>query len=192
MPVGILTFHACSAWSTSFSPICCAASLSGSTCTRTAYLAAPHTFTWATPLTCEMRCAIVVSAYSFSFDSGSVGELSASIRIGKVAGIRFAERGRIRHARRQQRHARGDGRFHVHFGAVDIAAQIELQRDRRCCPASSSKPSNPGPAMEVNCRSSGVATEFAMVSGFAPGRLAAHGQRRESRRWAGRSPAGRR
>src|SRR2546421_5191967 len=37
-PVGIFTFQACSAWSISFNPSFFAASLSGSTCTRTAYL----------------------------------------------------------------------------------------------------------------------------------------------------------
>jgi hypothetical protein len=30
------------------------------------------------------------------------------------------------------------------------------------------------PAMEVNCRSSGVATEFAIVAGSAPGRALDH------------------
>ena len=42
VPVGMLTFQSCSAWSTSLMPICRAASLSGSTCTRTAYFGAPE------------------------------------------------------------------------------------------------------------------------------------------------------
>ena len=53
------------------------ASASGSSCTRTAYFWLPNTCTCATPLTIEMRCAIIVSAYSSTCDSGSVGETSA-------------------------------------------------------------------------------------------------------------------
>ena len=44
---------------------------------RTAYLAAPKICTCATPLTIEMRCAIVDSAYSLTVESGSVAERSA-------------------------------------------------------------------------------------------------------------------
>ena len=39
------------------------------------------------------------------------------------------------------------------------------------------------PAMRPNCRSSGVATDDAIVSGLAPGRLALH------LRWSGNPPA---
>ena len=35
------------------------------------------------------------------------------------------------------------------------------------------------PAIRPNCRSSGVATEEAMISGLAPGKLRCHGNRRE-------------
>ena len=54
-----------------------AASLSGSTCTRTAYFCAPKTCTRETPLTMEMRCASRVSAYSLTVYMGSVVESSA-------------------------------------------------------------------------------------------------------------------
>src|SRR5215813_3983588 len=57
-------------------PRLCAASLCGSTSTRTAYLAAPNTLTCATPLTIEIRCAIVDSAYSLICDIASVPERS--------------------------------------------------------------------------------------------------------------------
>jgi hypothetical protein len=43
-------------------PIFWAWSLSGSSCTRTAYFDAPWTCTCETPLTIEMRGAIIVSA----------------------------------------------------------------------------------------------------------------------------------
>ena len=35
------------------------------------------------------------------------------------------------------------------------------------------------PAMRPNCRSSGVATDDAMISGLAPGKLRRHGNRRK-------------
>jgi hypothetical protein len=52
------------ACSTSSMPMPREASARGSTCTRTAYFCEPKTVTWATPLTVEMRCAMVVCAYS--------------------------------------------------------------------------------------------------------------------------------
>src|SRR5256885_5497480 len=45
--------------------------------------------------------------------------LFRSARIGLTEGRR---RG---HARRQQRHGRGDGRFHIHRGSIDVAARSE-------------------------------------------------------------------
>ena len=65
-----------------------AESLRGSRSTRTAYLAAPNSCTWATPLTIEMRCAIV-SAYSLTVDSGSVAERSERKMTGWSPGLTF-------------------------------------------------------------------------------------------------------
>ena len=67
---------------------------------------------------------------------------------------------------------RGDGRLHVLGGRVDVAAQVELQRDAACCPGMLVEVMESMPAMVENCFSSGVATAEAMVSGLAPGRLA--------------------
>jgi len=61
-PVGRFTFQFCSAVSISLIPIRWAYSLLGSTCTRTAYFAAPNTCTCDTPLTIEMRGASWFSA----------------------------------------------------------------------------------------------------------------------------------
>ena len=56
-------------------------------------------------------------------------------------------------------------------GAVDVAAEIELRvMLLEPCPLFEIIESRP--AMVVNCRSRGVATAEAMVSGLAPGRLA--------------------
>ena len=71
-PVGVLTFHARSAVSTSLMPICRAASACGSSWAWTAYFWLPSTCTCATPLTIEMRCAMRVSAYSSSVHGGIV------------------------------------------------------------------------------------------------------------------------
>jgi hypothetical protein len=46
-----------------------------------------------------------------------------------IVRIVLAERRRRRHARGQQRHHRRDRRLHVDGGAVDVAIEIELQRD---------------------------------------------------------------
>ena len=54
-----------------------AASLFGSSCTRTAYFCDPNTLTNATPDTVDRRCANWVSAYSLTTDRGRVSELSA-------------------------------------------------------------------------------------------------------------------
>ena len=76
-PVGWLTLWAASAARTSSSVMPRLASSRGSSRTRSAYFCAPNTCTCEMPSTLEMRCAIIVSAYSSTIDSGSVGELSA-------------------------------------------------------------------------------------------------------------------
>ena len=62
VPVGEFGFQFAMAWLTSLMPIFLLTSLSGSSCTRTAYLVAPDTCTCDTPLTIEMRGAMMVSA----------------------------------------------------------------------------------------------------------------------------------
>ena len=52
------------------------ANADGSSCTRTAYFCSPVTNTCATPLIVDNLCANAVSAYSFTRDSGNVGELT--------------------------------------------------------------------------------------------------------------------
>jgi hypothetical protein len=49
----------------------------GSSRTRTAYFCDPYTSTWATPLSIEIRCAMSVSAYSSTVESGSVFDVIA-------------------------------------------------------------------------------------------------------------------
>ena len=60
---------------------------SGSTWMRTAGFWPPLMLTRPTPGSCEIFCASRVSARSSTFDSGSVSDVSASVRIGASAGL---------------------------------------------------------------------------------------------------------
>src|SRR5258708_25095474 len=54
---------------------------------RTAYCCEPYTCTCATPLTVEICCASMFSAYSSTSDSGSVDDESTMLSIGASAGF---------------------------------------------------------------------------------------------------------
>ena len=94
-PVGRLTFAELMAVATSSMPMPRLASARGSTCTRAAYFIDPNTFTAATPLTCDIRWAITVSAYSSSCDSGIVLDRTIRYKIGWSAGFVFCMDGGI-------------------------------------------------------------------------------------------------
>ena len=64
-------------------------------------------------------------------DSGSVGELSVRNRIGESAGLTFWNDGGDGMSGRQLPRGARDHRLHVLRGGVDVAVQIELQRDVR-------------------------------------------------------------
>ena len=169
VPVGRFTFQFRRAASTSLMPIWREASLNGSSCTRTAYFCAPSTATCATPDTIEMRCAMRVSAYSSSVQSGNVLRGERQIQNGLVGGVHLGEGGRSGHSLRQQAGGLGDGRLHVHGGSVQVAAQVELEHHLRGAERVMDVMDD-SPAMVENWFSSGVATEDAIVSGLAPGR----------------------
>ena len=86
-------------------------------------------------------------------------------RIGRVD---LAIRRIARQVRRQLAARRIDGRLHVARRGIDIPVQIELQRDAGAAELLDEVISVT-PAMRPNCRSSGVATDEAIVSGLAPG-----------------------
>ena len=113
-----------------------------------------------------------VSAYSSSVHSGSVRRGQREIEDRLVGRIDLGEGRRRRHALRQQARRLRDGGLHVHGGAVEVAAEVELERDLRGAERVRPRSSNSGPAIVENWFSSGVATAAAMVSGLAPGRLA--------------------
>ena len=183
VPVGVFTFQLEMAADTSLTPILSAASLSRSTCTRTAYFCAPITCTCATPLIMEMRWPRVRSAYSFTSHMGAVSELSTMNMMGESAGLDLRKEG-------------GDG---MPGGSSGMAAEIavctstaapSILRSRSNWMVIDVEPREEvdviesTPAMVVNCRSRGVATDDDIVCGSAPGRLA------ETER-VGKSTAGR-
>src|SRR5258708_23972756 len=118
-----------------------------------------------------MRWAISVSAYSSTCGSDSTSELSDMNRIGLSAGLTLRKPG-------------GDG---IPGGSCGSAAEIavctscaaaSMLRLRSNCRVMEVDPCElvelieSIPAIPENWRSSGVAIDEAIVSGFAPGRLA--------------------
>src|SRR3954451_10260019 len=118
-----------------------------------------------------MRCAINVSAYSSICGSDRTSELSAKKRIGLSEGFDL----------------RRLGGFGMPGGSCGSAAEIacctscaaaSMLRLRLNCSVIDVEPCELDeliesmPAIPENCRSSGVATDAAMVSGLAPGRPA--------------------
>ena len=118
-----------------------------------------------------MRWAINVSAYSSTVASGSTGEFNDMKRIGLSEGLALRRLG-------------GDG---IPGGSCGSAAEIavctscaaaSMLRLRSNCRVIEVEPCElvelieSIPAIPENWRSSGVAIDEAIVSGFAPGRLA--------------------
>ena len=114
---------------------------SGLTSTRTAGSAPPPTITWPTPCTCESFCCRI--------DRRGVVHLRLVVGVRRQRQDHDRRVGRIdlavgriaRQVGRQLAAGRVDGGLHVARGGVDVAVQIELQRDRRRARASWSRSS---------------------------------------------------
>ncbi len=138
---------------------------------RTAYFCDPYTCTCATPLTMEMRWAIRVSPYSSRVDSGSVGEVRATYRMGWSAGFTLRNEGGLGMSG-------GSWPWATEMADCTSCAAASRSRARSNCRVMVVTPwkllevMDEMPAMVENCFSRGVATAEAMVSGLAPGRLA--------------------
>ncbi len=91
---------------------------------------------------------------------------------GAVRRVHLAHERRARHVVGQLAAGGVDRRLHVLGGGVDVAAEVELQGDVACDPRLLFEVICVTPAICDSCRSSGVATFDAIVSGLAPGRLA--------------------
>ena len=83
------------------------------------------------PSRVEMRCATSISAYSLISRQRQRRRGQRQEQDREVGRIDLLERGRRRHVRRQRRAASRDGGLHVLRGRVDVAIELELQRDRR-------------------------------------------------------------
>src|SRR6185312_10220672 len=142
----------------------------GSSWTRTAYFCAPYTTTCAIPGVIEICCAITVSPYSSSCDSGIVLDVSARYRIGESAGFTLRYDG--------GRMPSGSLRRVCEIAAFTSCAAASMSRSRVNWIVIDVDPSwlvdvmLSMPAIVENCFSSGVATDDAIVSGLAPGRFA--------------------
>src|SRR6266699_4835191 len=134
---------------------------------RTAYFAEPNTWTCATPLTVDRRCARNVSAYSSSADNWRVPEVKARYRIGESAGFDLLYDGGCMPG--------GSCRRVLEIAPCTSWAAASMLRDRVNCNVMFVPPSVLDdviasiPAIVENCFSSGVATAAAIVWGLAPG-----------------------
>jgi hypothetical protein len=143
----------------------------GFTSTRTAGSAPPVTPTCPTPRTWEIRCARIVDPTSYISAVDAVSDVSASFISDDSAGLNL----------------RAVGLLGMFAGSCPRAALIaawtsraaaSTLRPRLNCSVIDVIPSELAdvisvtPAMRPNCRSSGVATDEAIVSGLAPGSAA--------------------
>src|SRR5271170_2503350 len=167
-PLGEFTFAADSTARTSSSPRPRLFSSDGFTSTRTPGNALPPTNTWPTPGTCEILCCKMVEAASYIWPGVMVVEIRPSWIIGASAGLTLRQNGFL-------------GRF---VGSCPRAALMAAWTSRAAAsilrfrsnwrvmfvvPRLLDEVISLIPAIRPNWRSSGVATDDAMVSGLAPG-----------------------
>ena len=138
---------------------------------RTAGRALPPTVTWPTPCTCDSFCPRIESETSYNLLRGSTSERTARIITGESAGLIFRQNGRLGRfagnwpwaalmAACTSRPAASMSRFKSNCSVIDVEPAILVEVI------------SVTPAIRPNWRSSGVATDEAMVDGLAPGRLA--------------------
>ena len=143
----------------------------GSTRTRTAGLAPPPTMTWPMPSTWESFWARIESAASYMRPTGSTSEVRARIMTGRSAGLTLRYLGLLGRLA-------GSWLRAALMAACTSRAAASTLRLRSNCSTTVQAPSrlveviSVTPAIRPNCRSSGVATDEAIVSGLAPGRVA--------------------
>ena len=111
------------------------------------------------------------SAKSSSWLIGSVGEVMVNCMMGWSAGLFFLKEGGLGMPA-------GNSGVTSAMAVCTSTAALSISRSRLNCsviwvlPVPLDEVIESRPAMVVNCRSSTVATEDAMVAGSAPGRLA--------------------
>src|SRR5580692_8739719 len=167
-PLGTLAFAAPSTLRTCSMPMPYLLSAGGSSSIRTLGSELPPTVTCPTPLTCASFCAMIVEAASYIWPLVRIGEVRASMKIGESAGFTFRYEGLL-------------GRFVGNcpraalMAACTSRAAASMSRSRLNCRVMLVDPSELDEVISLtaailpNSRSSGVATDEAMVSGLAPG-----------------------
>src|ERR1700746_1322429 len=123
------------------------------------------------PGNCEICWASVVSAYSSTTESGRVGDLRLRYMTGKSAGFTLRELGGMVISTGSLRAAT------VSAVCTSRAAPSMLRLRSNCtviddCPSEEVDTIEEMPAMVASWRSIGAATEAAMVSALAPGKVA--------------------
>src|SRR4051795_8484324 len=119
------------------------------------------------PGSCEICCASVISPYSLTAESGSVGEFKLMYRIGKSPGLTFRKLGGVVISTGRRRCA-------TESAVCTSSAAPSMLRLRSNWMVMLDWPSDEldvidvMPAMVESWRSMGAATEDAMVSGLAP------------------------
>ena len=146
-------------------------SATGLSAMRTAGWSAPLTVTSPTPGTCEMRCAITVSATSYIALVEIVFDVSASTNTGAAAVLAFLKRGKLGRSL-------GRSASEALIAACTSRAARSMSRPIENCSWMLVAPSPlveviwSMPAISPSRRSSGAATVAAITEGSAPGRFA--------------------
>lgn len=128
-------------------------------------------FTSPTPEICEICCARMLSAKSFTWISGSVSDCTAITMMGASAGLTLRKVGGL------GRLAGNCPEDALMAACTSTAADSMLRFKSNCkvicvVPIALTEVICDRPAISENCRSSGCATLDAIVSGLPPGRLA--------------------
>src|ERR1700704_604568 len=132
---------------------------------------APKIVTWATPGICESACPMVISPYSLTVDNGSVAEPRPTNSTGKSAGFTLRKLGGIVISI-------GSRRWAMVNAVCTSSAAASMLRLRSnwmviaVVPCDELEDIDEMPAMVDNWRSMIPATDAAMVSALAPGRVA--------------------
>src|SRR5258708_2755732 len=148
-----------------------AAAASGSACTRIANFCAPKIVTCDTRGNCESAWPTVMSQYSLTVDNGSVVDPSETNRTGKSAGFTLRKLGGMVISI-------GSRRCAMVKAVCTSSAAPSIFRLRSTWMVMTVKPCvelediDEMPAMVASWRSIGPATDAAMVSALAPGRVA--------------------
>src|SRR6185437_15801324 len=128
LPTGKFVLPFWTAVERSLMPTCSDASLLGSASTLTAYLAAPNTYLSDARKHGELLADGGLSRLIHRID-GQAGGTERDIKDGRVCRVYLFESWRCGQVGRKLPSSSGNGRLHIHRGAVKIAREIKLDGD---------------------------------------------------------------